>query len=122
MAFCIERDSPPRRLLGAILSRIKILAKMDIAERRRPQDGRIKITAGDKELDLRVSMMPTNHGQSVRHADSWTRTTSRSASAQLGLSEDNFKQLQEPIRRPTASSGYRADGLGKDHHPLRCPE
>ena len=61
----IERDSPPRRLLGAILSRVKILAKMDIAERRRPQDGRIKITVGDKELDLRVSVLPTNHGQSV---------------------------------------------------------
>ena len=60
----LKRDSPPRRLLGAILSRIKILAKMDIAERRRPQDGRIKITVGDKELDLRVSIMPTNHGQS----------------------------------------------------------
>ena len=65
-----KRDSPPRRLLGAILSRIKILAKMDIAERRRPQDGRIKITVGDKELDLRVSIIPTNHGQSVRHAAS----------------------------------------------------
>ncbi|MGY8732260.1 MAG: GspE/PulE family protein, partial [Pirellulales bacterium] len=61
----IERDSPPRRLLGAILSRIKILGKMDIAERRRPQDGRIKITAGGKTLDLRVSVLPTNHGQSV---------------------------------------------------------
>ena len=60
-----ERDSPPRRLLGAIVSRIKILAKMDIAERRRPQDGRIKITVGDKDLDLRVSIIPTNHGQSV---------------------------------------------------------
>ena len=64
----VERDSPPRRLLGALLSRIKILAKMDIAERRRPQDGRIKVTVGEKELDLRVSMLPTNHGQSVRHA------------------------------------------------------
>ena len=64
----VERDSPPRRLLGALLSRIKILAKMDIAERRRCQDGRIKITAGGKELDLRVSMMPTNHGQILRDA------------------------------------------------------
>ena len=61
----VERDSPPRRLLGAILSRIKILAKMDIAERRRPQDGRIKVTVGEKELDLRVSIIPTNHGQSA---------------------------------------------------------
>src|SRR4029079_8836088 len=40
----VERDSPPRRLLGALLSRIKILSKIDIAERRRPQDGRIKVT------------------------------------------------------------------------------
>ena len=64
----VERDSPPRRLLGALLSRIKILAKIDIAERRRPQDGRIKITVGDKELDLRVSILPTNHGQSCGHA------------------------------------------------------
>ena len=60
----IERDSPPRRLLGALLSRVKILSRMDIAERRRCQDGRIKITANGKELDLRVSMLPTNHGQS----------------------------------------------------------
>ncbi|MGE0756236.1 MAG: GspE/PulE family protein, partial [Pirellulaceae bacterium] len=60
-----ERDSPPRRLLGAVLSRIKILSKLDIAERRRPQDGRIKVTVGEKELDLRVSIIPTNHGQSV---------------------------------------------------------
>ena len=42
----VERDSPPRRLLGALLSRIKILAKLDIAERRRTQDGRIKVTVG----------------------------------------------------------------------------
>src|ERR1043165_3806687 len=61
----VERDSPPRRLLSAILSRVKILGKMDIAERRRPQDGRIKITVGEKDLDLRVSVLPTNHGQSV---------------------------------------------------------
>src|SRR5262249_30743941 len=55
----IEGDSPPRRLLGAILSRVKILAKLDIAERRRTQDGRIKVTVGDKELDLRVSIIPS---------------------------------------------------------------
>src|SRR6202011_3176463 len=61
----VERDSPPRRFLGALLSRVKILGKMDIAERRRPQDGRIKITVGEKELDLRVSVLPTNHGQSA---------------------------------------------------------
>jgi len=50
-------------LLGAILSRIKILARMDIAERRRPQDGRIKLTLGEKQLDFRVSVLPSNWGR-----------------------------------------------------------
>jgi len=94
-----ERDSPPRRLLGAILSRIKILAKLDIAERRRPQDGRIKITAGEKQLDLRVSVIPTNHGQSVvmRLLDP---DNIRIGVRQLGLSQDNFNQFMSLIKRP----------------------
>ena len=95
----VERDSPPRRLLGAILSRIKILAKMDIAERRRTQDGRIKITAGDKELDLRVSAIPTNHGQSIvmRLLD---KDNIKVGVRQLGLSEETYKTFTGLIRRP----------------------
>jgi type IV pilus assembly protein PilB len=95
----VERDSPPKRLLGALLSRIKILAKMDIAERRRPQDGRIKITAGSKELDLRVSVLPTNHGQScvMRLLD---KDNIRVGVRQLGLSESDFRQFKQLIKRP----------------------
>ncbi len=95
----VERDSPPRRLLGALLSRIKILAKIDIAERRRPQDGRIKVTVGEKELDLRVSVLPTNHGQSVvmRLLD---KDNIKVGVRQLGLSEDDFRQFNNLIRRP----------------------
>jgi type IV pilus assembly protein PilB len=95
----IVRDSPPRRLLGAIVSRIKILGKMDIAERRRPQDGRIKITAGDKDLDLRVSVIPTNHGQSVvmRLLD---KDNIKVTIRQLGLAEDTFGAFNQLIRRP----------------------
>ncbi|TWT88988.1 Type II/IV secretion system protein [Pseudobythopirellula maris] len=95
----IERDSPPRRLLGALLSRIKIVAKMDIAERRRTQDGRIKITAGGKELDLRVSMLPTSHGQScvMRLLD---KDNIKVGVRQLGLSERDFKVFNGLIRRP----------------------
>jgi len=94
-----KRDSPPRRLLGAVISRIKILAKMDIAERRRPQDGRIKITVGDKELDLRVSIIPTSHGQScvMRILD---KDNIKVGVRQLGLSETNFQQFGQLIRRP----------------------
>ncbi len=95
----IERDSPPRRLLGAILSRIKILSKLDIAERRRPQDGRIKVTVGEKELDLRVSVIPTNHGQSVvmRILD---KDNIKIGLRQLGLDDENFRLFQSLIRRP----------------------
>lgn len=95
----IERDSPPRRLLGAILSRLKILAKMDIAERRRPQDGRIKITVGEKELDLRVSVIPTSHGQScvMRLLD---KDNIRVGVKQLGLGDRDFKLFTNLIKRP----------------------
>jgi type IV pilus assembly protein PilB len=95
----VERDNPPRRLLGAILSRIKILSKLDIAERRRPQDGRIKLTADGKDYDLRVSVMPTNHGQSVvmRILD---KDNIKVGIRQLGLSEADFKQFKGLIRRP----------------------
>jgi len=95
----VERDAAPRRLLGAILSRIKILGKIDIAERRRPQDGRIKVTIGEKELDLRVSVLPTNHGQSVvmRLLD---KDSIKVGLRQLGLSEEDFRSFNQLIRRP----------------------
>jgi type IV pilus assembly protein PilB len=95
----VERDNPPRRLLGAILSRIKILSKLDIAERRRPQDGRIKLTADGKDYDLRVSVLPTNHGQSVvmRVLD---KDNIRVGIRQLGLSEKDFRIFKNLIRRP----------------------
>jgi len=60
-----EVESPPRRLSAAVISRVKIMASMDIAERRLPQDGRIKLRIQGKEIDLRVSTVPTMHGESV---------------------------------------------------------
>ena len=95
----VERDSPPRRLLGAILSRIKILSKLDIAERRRTQDGRIKVTIGEKELDLRVSVIPSTHGQSVvmRILD---KDSIKVGLRQLGFSDEDFHRLRNLISRP----------------------
>ncbi len=95
----MERDSPPRRLLGAILSRIKILARLDIAERRRTQDGRIKITVGEKELDLRVSVIPTSHGQSVvmRILD---KDSIKVGLRQLGFADEDYHRLRGLILRP----------------------
>ena len=60
-----EVESPPRRFSAAVISRIKIMANLDIAERRLPQDGRIKLRIQGKEIDLRVSTVPIMHGESV---------------------------------------------------------
>ncbi len=60
-----EMESPPRRLQSAIISRVKIMSNMSIAEKRLPQDGRIQIRVSDRDLDLRVSVLPGNHGETV---------------------------------------------------------
>ena len=60
-----EMKAPPKRLQAAILSRLKIMSNMSIAERRVPQDGRIQTAVGGKTIDLRVSCIPTNHGESI---------------------------------------------------------
>ena len=60
-----EVESPPRRFSAAVISRVKIMASLDIAERRLPQDGRIRLRVQGKEIDLRVSTVPTMHGESL---------------------------------------------------------
>lgn len=95
----VERDSPPKRLHAALVSRIKIMARIDMTEKRRPQDGRIKTRAGGKEFDLRVSILPTNHGQAVvlRILD---RDNIKIGIRNLGFSEENYRKFQNLIRRP----------------------
>ena len=95
----VERDSPPRRLLAAMLSRFKIMANMDISEKRRPQDGRIKARAGGKDYDLRVSILPTNHGQAIvlRILD---RESIKIGLRNLGFAEDKYRTFMNIIRRP----------------------
>ena len=94
-----ERDRLPKRQLGAIISRIKILSNIDIAEKRRPQDGRIKVNVGEKELDLRVSIIPTSMGQSavLRLLD---KDNIKIGVRQLGFSEEMYKTFNNLIRRP----------------------
>ncbi len=95
----MERDSPPKRLMGAITSRVKILSSLDIAEKRRPQDGRIKITVGEKELDLRVSIIPASHGSStvMRILD---KDNIKIGLRQLGFNDENFGKFNQLIKRP----------------------
>lgn len=96
---CMERDSPPKRLHGSIVSRIKIMGFMDIAEKRRPQDGRIKIFVAGKDIDLRVSVLPTTHGQSVvmRILD---RDNIKVGLRDLGFGDEDWKRFSSLIKRP----------------------
>src|SRR5437899_2971557 len=95
----VERDSPPRRLLAPMLSRIKIMGSIDIAEKRRPQDGRIKMSVAGKHFDLRVSILPTNHGQSavMRILD---RGSIQVSIKDLGFGEEDYARFQQIIKRP----------------------
>src|SRR5947207_3977813 len=97
----VERDSPPRRLLAPLLSRIKIMGSIDISEKRRPQDGRIKMTVGGKHFDLRVSMLPSVHGQSavMRILD---RGNIQVNIRDLGFGEEDYIRFQNIIKRPNA--------------------
>jgi type IV pilus assembly protein PilB len=95
----IERPSPPRSLHNAIVSRIKIMSDLDIAERRNPQDGRFKVRALKKEVDIRVSILPTIHGEKVV-----MRTLDKSnlapSLASLGLDDFAFKAMKLAIEQP----------------------
>src|SRR6185295_6338673 len=95
----VERDSPPRRLHAPLLSRIKIMGSIDISEKRRPQDGRIKMNVGGKHFDLRVSVLPTAHGQSIvmRILD---RGNIQVNIRELGFSEEDYVRFQAIIKRP----------------------
>jgi len=90
---------PSVRLRAAVVSRIKIMARMNIAERRLPQDGRIRFAFRGRDLDLRVSTMPTMHGESVvmRILD---RTSLVNDFRALGFFEDTERTLIETLARP----------------------
>ncbi len=94
-----KMDSPPKRLQGAIISRIKIMSKMKISEKRIPQDGRIQINVGGKDLDLRVSSVPTNHGESIvmRILD---KTNLSLGLPQLGFLTDDQATFERLIKLP----------------------
>ncbi len=94
-----EVESPPRALESAIVSRVKIMADLNIAERRLPQDGRIGLKVGGKKIDLRVSTVPTLHGESVvmRVLD---RESMGFSLISLGFGEKTLEQFDFLIRKP----------------------
>ncbi len=106
-----ETPSPPKNLQNAIISRLKIMSNLDIAERRIPQDGRFKIKALGKEVDVRVSVLPTVHGEKIvmRILDKSALAPNLGALGLDQLSLDNFSYaLAQPygmilVTGPTGS-------------------
>ena len=95
----VERPAPPKALHAAVVSRIKIMSNLDIAERRKPQDGRFKVKALKKEVDVRVSILPTVHGEKVvmRILD---KANLAPGLASLGLEEYAYKAMKFAIDQP----------------------
>src|SRR5689334_17508813 len=90
---------PPRALHGALVSRLKIMAGLDIAEKRLPQDGRIALKLGDRQVDVRVSTLPTGAGERVvlRLLD---QEAARLDLTTLGMSDDTLRAIDRLIREP----------------------
>ena len=91
--------TPPKRIQSALISRIKIMSNLDIAEKRNPQDGRIEIKVAGKEIDIRVSILPVVHGERVtmRLLD---RSKTFAKLESLGFSQRDFKVLTHAISQP----------------------
>lgn len=95
----VDATPPPKQMQLALVSRFKIMSSLDIAERRQPQDGRMRIRVGGKDYDLRVSIMPTVHGEKVvlRLLDKANLSASID---KLGLDPDTFQQFKTAIDAP----------------------
>ncbi len=97
--ICINRDNIPKSMQGAVIARLKIMSGIDIAEKRLPQDGRIKMKIGNQLIDFRVSTLPAYHGESV------VLRILRPDSVKLGITglgfeEDDYVRFQRIIRQP----------------------
>ena len=97
---CHVRDDIPKNMQAAVITRFKIIAGLDIAERRVPLDGRIKMRVGASRIDFRVSSLPAYHGESIVLRILRPESASVGIPA-LGFAEDNYEQFRSIIKRPT---------------------
>jgi type IV pilus assembly protein PilB len=95
----LDATPPPKQMQLALASRFKIMSSLDIAERRLPQDGRMRIRVGGKDYDLRVSIMPTVHGEKIvlRLLD---KSNLSASIDKLGLDPDTFQQFKAAVDAP----------------------
>jgi type IV pilus assembly protein PilB len=96
---CIERDNIPKRMQGQVINRLKLMAGIDLAEKRKPQDGRIKLRVAGNDVDFRVSVLPAYHGESVVMRI-LRQESVRLGIPSLGFEDDTYKRFMEIISRP----------------------
>jgi type IV pilus assembly protein PilB len=96
---CLEKDNLPKSMQAPLIARLKILSGMDIAEKRLPQDGRIKRKIDDQDIDFRVSALPGNHGESVV-LRILRPDAVKIGIESLGFEQDNYEIFQRIIKRP----------------------
>jgi type IV pilus assembly protein PilB len=96
---CLEKDNIPKNMQAPMMTRLKILSGMDIAEKRLPQDGRIKRMIGGDDVDFRVSALPGNHGESVV-LRILRRESVNIGIQSLGFEQDDYERFLKIIKRP----------------------
>ena len=109
---------------STVLSRIKVLSELDIAERRVPQDGRFRVKYKGRYIDLRVSIMPASHGEDavlrVLDKETLSEKFQKLSLDVVGFSQDEVEALPAVHSRAIRhGAGDRADGFRQNHHALR---
>ena len=116
-----EAAHVPKRMVNAVISRVKIMSDLNIAEKRVPQDGRVSVTVEDRRVDLRVTTLPTQRGEgaTIRILD---KDNAQRTLDDLGMDGDGARALRgllpPGLRR---GAGHRPDRLGQVDDPLRGP-
>ena len=117
-----EAAHVPKRMISAVISRIKIMGEMDIAEKRIPQDGRVGVSVEGRRIDLRVTTLPTQRGEgaTIRILDEGNAQRSLDDLGMDGVAREPLRaRLQQVLRR---RARHRPDRLGQVDDPLRGPQ
>jgi type IV pilus assembly protein PilB len=117
---CLEKDNIPKNMQAPLVTRLKILSGMDIAEKRLPQDGRIKRNIAGQDIDFRVSSLPGNHGPSV--VLRILRPDAVISHRSLGFEQDNYETFQRIIKRPKRHFPVTGRPVGQDSPVCRLEE
>ena len=112
-----EAAHVPKRMIGAVISRLKIMSELDIAEKRVPQDGRVSVAVEERRIDLRVTTLPTQRGEgaTIRILDESNAQRTLDDLGMDGSARARFEDAFQPGLRRRA--GHRADRLGQVRRP-----